>query len=718
MIRPMKISSNILVACIMMGIVSCSKPQNSCEFKPFIPPVSFDSADTKAERILATLTIDEKIEIIGGHNMFFVQGVEKYNIPRLYLSDATQGVHLRKDLDGQLEKSTAFPCPISLASTWNPDLARKYAASIGEECRAGDIAVLLGPGMNIYRTSQNGRNFEYFGEDPFLASRMIENYVVGVQSTGTIATLKHFVCNNTDFRRRTSNSIVDERTLHEIYLPAFKAGVDAGVMAVMTSYNQVNGEWAGQSEYVINQLLRKDLGFKWLIMSDWWSIWDPEKAIKSGQDLDMPGHDIEGEDFVKGDPFVRSNAKRLLEEGKVTEADINRMAKTVIRESIAMGLDKRKVKDESYLSKFPEHLEVALQTSREAVVLLRNENNILPINPESANNILLTGEFVEKIPMGGGSAEVLGYDNVNMLTALSSEFGDKLKYVAQPSDEEIKNAEVVLLSIGTLDSEGWDRPFDLPDSTNNLVQKIAGLNKNVVVIVNSGSGVRMTDWNDKVSGIIYGWYPGQIGFKALAEIIAGKINPSGKLPISIEKDFKDSPGYPYIPANEGFYKDGKTDMDMSLPINNIIYDEGVFVGYRWYEAKKIEPLYHFGFGLSYTQFEYSNLKLSAEKINKGDKLIVEFTLKNTGKVAGAETAQLYVQDVEASVERPIKELKGFKKEFLQPGESQKITITLDINSFSFWDVNTHAWIAEPGEFVIHIGSSSGKTLLSAKLAIN
>lgn len=715
----MRITLNILAFCIMMGMIACSKPQLSEEFKPFTPPVSFDSADAMAEKILSELTVDEKIELIGGHNGFFVKGIEKFGIPRLYLSDATQGVHIRKNLDGQLKKSTAFPCPVSLASTWNTDLAKQYATSIGEECRAGDIAVLLGPGMNIYRISQNGRNFEYFGEDPFLAARMIENYVVGVQSTGTIATLKHFVCNNTDFRRRTSNSIVDERALHEIYLPAFKAGIDAGVMAVMTSYNQVNGEWAGQSEYVISQLLRKDLGFKWLVMSDWWSIWDPEKAIKSGQDIDMPGEGVmEGKVVVSSDPFVRSNAKRLLEEGKVTEADIHRMAKSVLRLSLAMELDKRPVKDTSYLAKFPQHIDVAMQAAREGVVLLRNENNILPINTAGTSNILLTGEFVEKIPMGGGSAAVEGYDNITMLDALTSEFGNKLKYSKTPGDEEIKNAGLVLLSVGTLDSEGWDRPFELPSKTDSLIQKIAGLNSNVVVIVNSGGGIRMTDWYNKVSGIIYGWYPGQTGYKALAEILAGKTNPSGKLPISIEKDFKDNPGYPYIPENEDFYEDWKTDLDMSLPINHIVYDEGIFVGYRWYEKKNIEPLYPFGFGLSYTQFEYGNIKLSSDKIKNGESVTVEFTLKNTGKVAGAEVAQVYVGDVEASVERPVKELKGFRKVFLQAGESQKIKITLDAKAFSFWDVKTHTWLVEPGDFVIQVGSSSNNTLLSAKLAIN
>ncbi len=716
----MKSSYSLFTLFIFWIFFSCSTEQIMHEkdsFEPFEPPVNYEDAGKRAEEILATMTIDEKIEFIDGHNFFFVHGADSFDIPRLYLSDATQGVHIRKNLDGQLEKSTAFPCPISLASTWNPELAYKYAKSIGEECRAGGIAILLGPGMNLYRISQNGRNFEYFGEDPFLAARMVENYVVGVQSTGTMATLKHFIANNTDYRRRTSNSIIDERTLHEIYLPSFKAGVDAGAMAVMTSYNQVNGEWAGQSKYVIDNLLRNQLGFKWLVMSDWWSVWDPEKVIKSGLDLDMPGHGHEGIEFYMkfGDPFVRNNARRLLKEGKVTEEDIHRMARNVLRVSIAMGLDKRPVKDTSFLQKFTEHKEIALQTAREGIVLLKNENDILPISNTGAPDILLTGQFVEKIPMGGGSAEVEGYDNLDMLTALKAEFGDQINYIEKPSEDDFKNAGIVIISVGTLDREGRDSPFELPGPTDQLILKASSLNSKVIIVVNSGRGVKMTDWNKQVQGIIYSWYPGQTGFTALAEIISGKTSPSGKLPITIEKSFADSPGYPYIPEGETLYNDRKAGVNMELPIYNIEYDEGVLVGYRWYEKKKIEPLYPFGFGLSYTNFEYSGLKISGNEINAGDTVIVQFVIKNTGEMEGAEIAQLYIQDIESSVVRPVKELKGFEKVFLSPGESKTIGVNVDYGDFSFWDEGTNSWKTEPGDFNILIGPSSDNILLTEKI---
>ena len=491
-------------------------------FKSFIPPITYDDAKKQAIEILNQMTIDEKISIIGGYNMFYTKGFEKFNIPAMYLSDATQGVNIRPELPNQLENSVAFPSPIALTSSWNTELSNSYAKSIGEECRAGEIAILLGPGMNIYRISQNGRNFEYFGEDPYLAARMVENYVVGMQETGTIATLKHFIANNTDYKRRTSNSIVDDRTLREIYMPAFEAGVNAGAMAVMTSYNLVNAEYAGQSKDLITGLLRENLGFKWLVMSDWWSVWDAEKVIKSGLDLDMPGEPREEyPDYTKKDEFfLRSSAKSLLEVGKVEEADIDKMVTNILTTQIAMGFLQRPIKDTSYFENFDDHIEVALQTARESMVLLKN-NNVLPIPKSSNSSILLTGEYSDKIPCGGGAAEVKGYDNVTMLTALKEVYGSKVTYLENPDNQSIKNADYVIYSAGTYDSEGWDKSFDFPETVNKKIKNIASLNKNTIVAVSSGSGMNMTEWNDDIAGLIYSWYPGQIGFKAFAEIVAG-----------------------------------------------------------------------------------------------------------------------------------------------------------------------------------------------------
>jgi beta-glucosidase len=708
----------ILPFCLFSCNFQQAKDKQIDEFMTF-KPLSYDLAFKKADSILALLSIDEKIELIGGHNMFFVKGLERFKIPQLYLSDATQGVHLRKDLDSMLEKSTAFPCPILLAATWNKDIARAYATCIGEECRAGGIAVLLGPGMNNYRISQNGRNFEYFGEDPYLASRMIENYVNGVQSTGTAATLKHFIGNETEYYRRTTNSIIDERTIHEVHMAPFKAGIDAGVSCVMTSYNKVNGEWSGQSDYVIGQLLRKDLGFKGLVMTDWWSIWDTQKAIKSGLSLDMPGHAIDKIKYLKAfgdDIFIRSSAKKLLDEGKVTEQDINRMARDVISLSLVMRLNERPVKDSNYLKGFPIHEQIALNTAREGIVLLRNQNGILPVKP-GTKKILLTGKFIKEIAAGQGSAEVIGYNQVTMTDALKAVYGDKLSVSEKPSDEEIKNAELVIISSGTIDGEGWDRSFSMPQEDDDFILKIAGLNPNTVIVMNAGGGRRMTAWNDKVAAILYAWYVGQNGNTALAEILSGKTNPSGKLPITIEKEFKDAPGYGYLPEGTKMYQGWDDDMNMKKPIRDINYKEGVFVGYRWYENKKIEPLYPFGFGLSYTTFEFSDLKVKVNGNGDTQTTTVSFNMKNTGSVAGSNVAQVYVQDLEASVPRPIKELKGFQKVKLNAGESKQLVVELKRVDFAFWDVKSHNWLVEPGKFKIMVGQSSKEIVLDSEIEL-
>ncbi|MBN2520074.1 MAG: glycoside hydrolase family 3 C-terminal domain-containing protein, partial [Bacteroidales bacterium] len=476
-----------------------------------------------------------------------------------------------------------------------------------------------------------------------------------------------------------------------------------GAMAVMTSYNLVNDEWCGESNNIINDLLRDKLRFKWLVMTDWWSVYDGEKVVKSGQDLEMPR------------AVALEDVKTLLKNKKVTEDEIDRMAKSVLRTCIAMNFYDKSIKQPEFLDKYPEHVNVALQSAREGIVLLKN-NGILPVDKNKSGNILLTGKYINNIARGGGAAKVEGYDTIILSDALTKEFGGNITYLENPDIDQIKEADIVLLTIGTYDSEGWDRPFALPEEEENKIIEVLDNNENTIVIVISGSGIQMTNWKDKAAAILYAWYGGQAGNVALVEILSGKTNPSGKLPITIEKRFEDSPGYGYLPEGEKLYKDWAKN-EKEHPIWDLEYKEGIFIGYRWYEEKNIEPLFPFGYGLSYTTFKYSNLKVSHKKFFIKDTIQVSFIIKNAGKVKGKEIAQLYINDPESTHPRPVKELKEFIKVDLLPGEAKKVILYLDKNDFSYWNPDMKNWFAERGVFNILIGSSLNEIKLSAEIIL-
>lgn len=652
----------------------------------------------QANKLLQTLTFEEKASMVRGYNSFFLKGIERRGIPPIYLSDATQGVNIRTNLPDpnmvrQLEKSTAFPAPILLASTFSPELSYQYAKAVGEECRAGGIEILLGPGLNIYRQSQCSRNFEYFGEDPYLVARMVEEYVKGMQSTGTAACLKHFLGNNTEFYRKRSNSIISERAINEIYLPGFKAGIDAGAMCVMTSYNQLNGDWVGQNAYVIKELLRKQLGFSWLVMSDWNSVWDLEKVVKSGQNVEMPGSYDFGTSIVE-----------LFNQGKITEKDLDNMLLPTLATCIAMNFYKRPKYEPSLLSTFPMHEKIARRVAEDGIVLLENRDNILPLNPAVNRKILLTGKFVSEIPRGYGAAEVIGYNNVRLVDALQKEFGRTVYYIEHPTVAELQEADIVILSMGTRDREAVERPFALPDEEEGFMRYITSNHKNVIAVINSGSAINMSAWNGKVAALIYGWYGGQSGFEALTDIITGKVNPSGKLPISIEKDFKDSPAWGYLPKGASLYNECKNEF--MIKVYDIHYNEDILVGYRWYDTRKIEPLYPFGYGLSYTTFSLTKPELSMKRITGRQLIKCTVVLTNTGERKGSEVVQLYVREDNPTLLRPVKELKRFDKIALSPGEKRIVEFELTKQDFAFWDEQSHDWKVNPGQYTIMLGTSS------------
>ncbi len=525
------------------------------------------SAAERAKDLLKQMTLEEKLHLVRGFGSFYIGGIGRFGIPELYMSDATGGVHIRDRVEG-LQKSIAFPSPIALAATWDAERAYQYAQSIGEECLAGGISVLLGPGMNIYRTSECGRNFEYMGEDPFLAGHIVAPYVKGLQSTGTIATLKHFIANNSENNRRKSNSVVSERALHEIYTPAFKAGIDEGAGAIMTSYNLVNGEWTGQSDFTTNYLLRDQLGFKGLVMSDWNSLGDIIKTYQHGVDLIMPGGDMVDDEML------------LLKNGAITEAQVNNKVSHILTAAFRNGLYDHPIKDAKLLANFPVHEQIARKVSAESMVLLKNDR-LLPIATD-VKNIIVTGESVDDYVSGKGSSHVGGYDHVSLLDGLKRVLGNRFTYIKQTTAEQIKQADMVIVNVAVMDREGSDRSFSIDSAQEATIKRCVENNPRTVVVMQVGGGMRMTDWIDKAGAVLYAWYGGQYGGDAIADIITGKINPSGKLPISIEKEFADSPGHDYR-ASEENKKEGNKETTVN-------YNEGIYVGYRWYE-KKILNLY-------------------------------------------------------------------------------------------------------------------------------
>lgn len=651
------------------------------------------------------MSLSEKRKMLGGYKEFYTQKLIRFGIRRILMVDGTQGIHIRYFLRRRsrirkIKKSICYPAPILLSATWNTDVAKQYAYAIGLECKSSGVGILLGPGLNIYRSSTCGRNFEYFGEDPYLVGEMIHSYVKGIQETNVLATLKHFIANNSEYARRKSNSIVDERALHEIYMPAFKRGIDAGALLVMTSYNLVNGEKAGQSEYVINQLLYKQLGFKGLVMTDWVSIDDDLKFFSSDQGLEMPYGGVSG------------NMKKLLFDRKINIESIDQKIKRQLQTFIFAGAYKKSYKK---LSKkdYKKLEETSLNTAREGIVLLKN-NGILPLNPTKHKEILLTGQFVNTLARGGGAAYVEGYNIITLYSALK-EYEIPVYFSESPSESRIKSSDIVIVSLGTSDKETEDRRFELPDYQQIYLSKCIGNNPNTIVLVNAGGGVEMESLYNKVSAILFGWYWGQNGAIALAEILYGKVSPSAKLPITIERKFSDSPSYKTLPKGHDPYVQYDEKKEEELDVFDVHYSEGIFVGYRWYNKNNIEPLFPFGFGLSYTSFRIFECKMDKNTFTGNDRVVISLKVENTGKRKGAEVVQLYVSDIHSSIERPIRELKKFKKTFLLPGEVKDINFNISSEDFMFWSPKIKNWLIEPGIFEIQLGNSSSNIFCSLKL---
>jgi len=655
----------------------------------------------KAAQLVSQMTLDEKIDLISGKDDgFHTAAIERLGIPSVRMADGPQGVRNKTH-------STYYPCGIGLAASFNRDAAKGVGDGIGLDATARGVRIMLCPGVNIYRSPLCGRNFEYYGEDPFLASEIALNYIEGIQQNRVMATIKHFATNNQEYSRHKTGSNVDERTLNEIYFPTFRKAVEKGdVAAVMTSYNPLNGVHAAESPWLIEENLRA-WGFEGIVMSDWESTYTTLGVLTSGLDLEMP------KNFTTQPEMV----KPLIENGVVPEARLDLMCQHILQAFIAYGLLDLPAKDESIPEDYEYSRNMAYNAAIEAPVLLTN-NGVLPIKK---GNIVVVGPNANVVAYGGGSGRMDPIPGRNItpfagLQALGKPYKVQLIEGSEftPEDQKAIQKAAAVVFVGGFSSkterENHDRTYALPEGQNELIAAVAALNSNTVVIINSGGEVDITPFKDKVAAIIMAWYGGQEGGKALADIISGKVSPSGKLPFTFWGSEQKNPAAQYYHALTPEVHKLKESRD---PYPHAVYAEGLFVGYRGVQKFGIEPMFPFGFGLSYSSFEYSNATVEPT----ADGCEVVFTVKNTGKVGASEAAQVYVAPQNPSVLRPAFELKGFDKKFIGKGESVEFRIPLSFQDFSYYSIQAHDWKVDAGNYKILIGASSADIKLSVDYCV-
>ena len=701
--------------------------------------VYLDPSKPLEERVqdaLSRMTLEEKVAITHAQSKFSSAGVPRLGIPELWHTDGPHGIRPEVlwdewDQAGWTNDScTAFPALVNLAATWDRELSRLYGDCIGEEARYREKDILLGPGINMGRTPLNGRTFEYMGEDPYLAGQLVVPYIQGIQSNGVAACVKHFAMNNQEVRRTSTSSNVDDRTMYEIYLPAFEAAVkEGGAWAIMGSYNLYNNQFYCHNKRLLCDILKGEWGFDGVVVSDWGGCRDDDEAAAYGLDIEM-GTWTNGLRGAASDSYANYHLTRpyleRLRDGRASVEGLDDKASRVLRTIFRTSMG------EQHFGSFnsPEHYAAARKIAAEGLVLLKNDG-ALPLQIPQGGKLLVVGENAYKMMVvGGGSSNLKTKYEIIPLDALHEAFDGKASVVwergyvgdtttdynkvvtgqdlSENRSQEQLLADAVaaasdadcILYIGGLnkskgqDNEGTDRAdIVLPYGQDELIEALAATGKKMVVVNISGSPVAMP-WASKVNAIVQGWYGGSESGHALVDVLTGAVNPSGKLPFTMPIALADGPlkterQYP------GIKEEGKKWWQE-------YYDEGVFIGYRWYSSKNVPVQYPFGYGLSYTTFDISGVTVK----RAGEGFKVSATVKNTGSVAGAEVLQLYVSDVESSVERPVKELKGFEKVFLQPGESRKVQFTLDRRALSFFDADSHAWVAEPGEFRALVGTSS------------
>lgn len=711
-----------------------------------VTPVYLDDSRSIEERIddaISRMTTEEKVAMLHAQSKFSSAGVPRLGIPEFWTTDGPHGIRPEVLWDEWEQASwtndscVAFPALTCLAATWNPEISLLYGKSIGEEARYRGKDILLGPGVNIYRTPLNGRNFEYMGEDPYLAGRMVVPYIKGVQSNGVATCVKHFALNNHEVNRHTTNAIVDDRTLYEIYLPAFKAAVvDGGTWTIMGSYNLYKDQHGCHNQYLLNDILKGEWGFDGAVVSDWGGTHHTGEAITNGLDMEFGswtnglsnGASNAYDNYYLANPYLR-----LIREGKIGTSELDDKVRRILRLAFRTTMDRTRPYG-SICS--PEHIDAARTIGEEGIVLLKNDGGVLPINPDKVSKVAVIGENALKMmTVGGGSSSLKVKYELSPLDGIRNSLAGKANvvyargYVGDPTgeyngvttgqnlkddrsaDELIaeavavaKDADCVIFVGGLNKSAGQDcedsdrEGLGLPYGQDRLISELAGVNRNLVVVNVSGNAVAMP-WVNEVPAIVQAWYLGTESGNAIANVLTGKVNPSGKLPMTFPARLEDvgvhSLGlYPGTPRND----DGRT-VDCR-------YDEGIFVGYRWADKNRIKPLFAFGHGLSYTDFKYGKARVDRSLVGADGTVTVTVPVTNSGSREGAEVVQLYVSDLKSSLPRPVKELKGFRKVTLVPGETAEVAFELDRESLSYFDPELHSWVCEPGVFEALVGSSS------------
>jgi beta-glucosidase len=692
--------------------------------------ISQDPSSARIDSLISAMTIEEKVAMIHSESSFASGGVKRLGIPHWVMSDGPHGVRKEHGTDyvpdqGVDDSVTYLPVGVALASTWNPELGYQYGKVLGGEANARGKDVILGPGVNIIRTPLNGRNFEYMSEDPHLVSKMVVGYIKGVQDQGVSASVKHYAVNNQETERFTINVELDERALREIYLPGFKAAVQEGdVNTVMGAYNKVRGQYCTHNEYLIKTILKGEWGFKGVVMSDWGAVHNTMEAVNNGTDLEM-GTDLSlGPNPDYGKYFLGDTVISLVKSGKVDEALIDEKVRRILgimmKTKMFGGRQKAEMNSKA-------NQQTALKVAEEAIILLKNDN-ILPLEVTKLKSIAVIGANGDHKHAGaGGSSQVNAKYEITALAGIKNLVDEKTKVVYAPgyaiskegkADQKLiaeavktaSSADVVIYVGGWIhgfsdawndnafDSEAVDKPsMNLPFAQDELITAVLKANPNAIIVLYGGAATDMSAWHAKSKAILQAWYPGMEGGNALASILFGKVNPSGKLPMTFPVKLEDGPAHAMgeYPGKNGVVK----------------YNEGILVGYRYFDTKRVSPLFAFGHGLSYTTFSIENLSVS--KTDSG--AVVKCKVQNTGSVPGAEVVQVYVKDNESSLPRPEKELKGFAKVFLEAGASQEIEIKLSKDAFQYFDDTKKQWILEPGKFTILVGNSAINTPLKTEI---